>query len=649
MFVMLIDFNNYICEWAGCKSVLELPIFSESLYSLMYKNISRLSFEQLYVCSRNFSGDMKGSQTIYVDGINEISAKPRELILILFSDRFIDIDEGFVSLIKSANDNCKIVSENGDIISVVLSYEHFNSLHFNYTDNPDKNFDFINDEAVFDGYCKKITEPYEYKEFLTDILNKKTTLMLPEIAEGIFVEEKLPQGNFSIIPPVYFDKDIQVESGSVIGPNSILMKDILVSSDSNIKNSVLYNGCFVSSGCFIDDVLMFDNVSVRRNSVILNGSVLGHNSFVGEESVVEVKSFVKPYTRIDEFKENYVNFKTESNQSPAGFYGYAPEKAALLGAALGKVFEQPKIAVAGDGELNSTALKLALLGGLITTGAAAYDFGNSFLSSLHYYMSFCELDCGVFVSGNNMGTVITVFEKWGCSLTLAQYHNIKTVMLSENIERCDVNQCKSIRQIHGMSRMYIQNLIKDFSSRLDFMPVFYCDNKRILSIVDIALSKIGYKICKDRIVFHINYDGTKVTAEYDNMVFSYNKLIEIVSFYDKSDESLKLWENDSVYLCFELLKVLKNNNMNLRSAVKSLPLFYVAENTVPYNGNISALLNKVGEKGRLEFVHGDICLSNGENRLKINKNENGFLRITAKSKSMEIAKELVGDLIKNLS
>jgi hypothetical protein len=56
----------------------------------------------------------------------------------------------------------------------------------------------------------------------------------------------------------------------------------------------------------------------------------------------------------------------------------------------------------------------------------------------------------------------------------------------------------------------------------------------------------------------------------------------------------------------------------------------------------------VGEKGLIEFVRGDICFSNGENRLKINKKDKGHLRITAKSKSMEIANELVGELIKNL-
>lgn len=649
MVAVLFDYRNRVCDWSGCESVLELPVFSETLLTQIYKTISRLTFEQLFLFSQKHVKTINNDKITIVDNINEISVKPDEKIVVFFSDIYIDIDEVFVSVLTENNGDFKIKAQNGDIICVVLTYESLCEINFNNASNVDKIFNFIDSEAVYSGYSKNIKKPLEYKDFLIDILNKKTTIFLPEIAEGIFAEENLPQGDFSIIPPVYFDKEVQVESGSVIGPQTIVMSQTLISKDTNIKNSVLSEGCFVSSGCFVDGTIMFENASVRRNSILLKDSVLGHNCFVGEESLIENGSFIKPFTRVDDFKKAYVNFKRETNQSPAGFYGYTPEKAALLGAALGKVFDQPKIAVASDGELNSTALKLALLSGLMTTGASCFDFGNSFFASMHYFMDFCELDCGAFVSGNNTGTVITVFEKGFCSLTTAQYHNIKSVMTSDIIKRCKSDECKNIRQIHGMPRMYIQNLIKDFSSEIDFMPVFICDNKRIQNIVDIAISKIGYYPEKNRHVFNINYDGTRVSAEYDNIVYPHNKLLEVVSYYiSENIYSLNLCRNDSVFLCFTLLKILHNNHLSLKSAVKSLPLFYVAESTLPCEVNITTVLNQIGEKGNVELKNGDICLNNGENRLKIIKNRNGQLRVTAKSKSMETARELVGELIEKL-
>ena len=485
---------------------------------------------------------------------------------------------------------------------------------------------------------------------MTDILNKKINILLPEIAEGIFAEDSIPQGDFSIIPPVYFDRDVQVECGSIIGPNTIMMKETLVSKNSNIKNSVLLNGCFVSSDCYVDGVLMSDNVSVRRNSIILSESVLGGNCFVGEESVVENESLIKPFTRIDNFKKIFINYKRETNQSRAGFYGYTPEKAALLGASIGIVFEKSKIAVASDGELNSLALKLALLGGMITTGASCYDFGNSFMSSLHYFMEFCELDCAVFVSGNKSGTIITVFQSGGYSLNSAQYHNIKMIMTSDNIRRCDYEECKNVRQIHGMKRMYIQNLIKDFYSKLSVFPVIKCDNKIIQNVVDIALSKIGYEADGEIIVFNINYDGTRAIVEYDSVVYPHKKLLEIMRYYNGGNtESKALWSVDAVSLCFELMRVLLVNELTLDKALKELPPFYIAESTFEYNGKISTILNKIGDANKIRIDGDDILIKKGENKLKITKNDTGQLKIIAKSNTVETAEELVGELLKKLS
>ena len=87
------------------------------------------------------------------------------------------------------------------------------------------------------------------------------------------------------------------------------------------------------------------------------------------------------------------------------------------------------------------------------------------------------------------------------------------LMTSDNIKRCSSGECKNVRQIHGMSRMYIQNLIKDFAYNLDFTPVFNCDNKKIQRVVEIAVSKIGCITEEKQLNFHINYDGTRINVE----------------------------------------------------------------------------------------------------------------------------------------
>lgn len=648
MFAVIID-SKRTDKWSESDSLLKLSVFSESLFSVLLRSVLRISPEKIIVFSKNDIKNMLPEGIELIDSeselVNLFLSTPEGCSAIFSSSYFVDINEEFVEGFIKTNEEYNIFSEKKELIFSILKNRSVAKL---LSENPVEIRNVNGDNAediVYNGYSKKIDNPRCYKGFLADVLCQKTSVILPEIAQGVYAEDKIPEGNFVIVPPVYFDVGVQVEDGAVIGPGTVLMRDTLVSKKSDIRNSVLLSGVYISSDAFVDNSLLCENVSVRRKSVVMSGSVLGYNSTVGEETVIENNSVILPGTKVDEVKKHYVNFKKETNESPAGFYGYSPEKAALLGAAVGKVFNRPRVAVASDGELNSTALKLSLLGGLITTGAACYDFGNTFLSSLHYFMEFCELECAVFVSGNRCGTVITVFTKKSYSLTSSQYYNIKALMLSGKIERCSFHNCKNIRQIHGMSRMYIQNLIKNFNSTFDFMPIFKCENKRIQSIVEIASSKIGYSAGKKRIVFNINSDGTKVSAEYGNIICSYSKIREIVDFYSEERSTSDLWEFDAVILSFELLSVLKDKSIDLKQALQSLPHFYIVEDALEYNGSVCSLINKIDGTGKVEYKSGEIHIENGKNKILINKS-NDKLRIVAKALSNETAKEMVGDILK---
>lgn len=648
MFAVIIDNKGYD-NWSERDSLLKLSVFSETLFSVFKRSISRIIPEKIIVFSQS---DLKNILSDDVELINDEAElinffldKPDAFSVVFDSAFFIDVVEDFVIKFIKNNEECNVLSEKNEVICRVLKNKNAAKILFEKSRTVDRRTENRATALLYEGYVKKVDKPLGYKEFLCDILCNRTTMKLPEIAQGVYAEETIPDGNFTIIPPVYFDIGVQVEEGAVIGPCSVLMRETLVSKNSNVRKTVLLNGVYVSSDVYVDNSLLCENVSVRRKSVVMSGSVLSNNSTVGEETIIENNSLIMPYTKVDEFKNQYVNFRKETNDSPAGFYGYSPEKAALLGAAVGKVFNRPCVAVASDGGLNSTALKFGLLGGLITTGATCYDFGNTFLSSLHYFVKFCELDCAVFVSGNRFGTVITVFTKESYSLTSSQYYNIKALMISKNIERCGFDECKNIRQIHGMTRMYIQNLIKNFNSPFKFSPIFKCDNKRIQSVVEIASSKIGYTSGKKRIVFNINTEGTKVRVEYENVVFSHRKIREIVGFYSNEKNFTHLWEFDAVILCFELMNVLQKNSFDLKEASKSLPRFYIAEGSAEYKDSVSTLMNKIGNKDNIELISGEIHFGNDNDEVIINKSKDN-LRIVAKSLSTETAEELVGDILK---
>ena len=129
-------------------------------------------------------------------------------------------------------------------------------------------------------YFKHLRNIRSYKSLLFDILNKKTNYKPPFVAEGVFTSGVISKGDFSIVPPVYLDEVVQIENGSVIGPNTVIYNNTLISENTSIKNSVLFENVFVSSGCFVDGAVCCDNASVKRYSAVFSGSIIGKNALI---------------------------------------------------------------------------------------------------------------------------------------------------------------------------------------------------------------------------------------------------------------------------------------------------------------------------------------------------------------------------------
>lgn len=661
MTAVIIDsiINKTINECFGVASCLELTVFGKTLGSLIVSDLSFCNPEKIYVCSdvggvtENFLSD--GTETLdsFKDLIPLCSAKPDDFTCLVFSNVVFQTDFEITQKIKhSFSDINFLTGSKGEKAVAIYSNSQLCSLLSHDDFEPKTLFLQNGKEIKTNGYCAFINSPNDYKNFLLDILSGKTDTKLPETAQGIYAEDVIPEGYFAVVPPVYFGKGVQIERGCVVGPFTAVMENTLIAENTVVKNSIIGEGAYISSGCFLDGVICGENISVRRNCVVFSGSVLAMECSLGEDTVIENDSYIMPFSKIDDFKKNFVNFKAENTCSMSGFCGYTPEKAALLGAAVGIAFGSPKTAIACDGNLNSTALKFALLSGLMTTGAACYDFGNTYLSALHYYMEFCELDCAVFVTGNRGGTSIAVFRKNGYSLSKSDYYNIKNIMTTGNIKRCDCDECKSIRQIRGMQRMYVQNLVKKIEGELNFLPVVCCENTKIMQTVQTALAKICPKESEKKLILKINGDGTKVNAVCGDVCFPHSVISETVNFFKNGGSfadgvfkaGSRLRDVDAVILCFELIEVLQKSNLTLAQAYKKLPVFYVAENSLASKVPLGALASQLSDTRKVTFGDGALRFCDGSARVRINKTDDGVFKIAAKSLSQEVAEEIVGNL-----
>lgn len=642
--VIIERFNRSLSECFGEKSIGEIPFFDTTLSEVLCENsIEKHIGIVLKIPEKISEKELQKLKIL-------LGKKPCERVLITYSDVCF-FGENPDDFVHENQENFIAKNKENKVAFCVVDACFLLQKLEKTKDDFSSVFKTISKEKTYKNNFFVVENPLKYKALCRDVLLGRLPYRLPEVAQGIYTSSAIPKGDFVIVPPVYFGDDIQIEKGCVIGPDVIISDGVLVADSSRVSNCLIGENSYVSSECRIEGCLISTNVVLRRNSTLLSNSVLCHDVTVGEDSVLDGDSFIRAFSRVDNYGNCLVDFKTDVNNTTDGFYGYTPESAARLGAAVGICFDMPKIGVACDGELNSTALKLAFLGGLITTGGQIYDFGNSFHSSLHYFMDFCQLDCAAFFNGNDNGTLISLFRKGETGLSKSDFCNIKSVISKSEIPRCSKDECKNIRQIHGMQRMYVQSLTSLFKDDLAFCPVFISDNPIILGIAEAITSKIGFNQQGNRVEFNINSTATKASVKCEGVVYPHSKLLEIVSFFERKYSGIfkDLFNTDSLILSFYVMKIITIERKGLRAIAENMPRFYVAEKSINTPCGIRVLAADLSRENKIYFRKDEIIYKHGLNTVKINQGDEGVFCIRVKSSSMEAATEFIENLTRFIS
>ncbi len=668
--------KNCVCSQLGVDSFSSLPIFYENLGYFQYGKFFDSSVSGFFNLSDiEPKGVLNKWWTVTLKELEKIILKSdSETDVFLFKNNFYfdtTISDIYKKYLKSDCSRMLFENETGDEIFAAFCKVSDIKRELSVFGNILRCFD-KNDESIItekpSGYIKKLGNVFDYKNFLTDILNNKTSVMLPKIAEGVYTTREMPGGDFVIIPPVYFDTGVQIEMGAVIGPNSVVMKNSLVSTNSHIADSVLMNNVYISSDCYIEDSICCENVSVRRSAAVFSDSILGVDSVVGENAVIENGSVVRAGVVVEvegksPFKGGITGYKNGRE-----FQGLFPEKAALLGAALGAVFERKTFCIATDGEVNSQVLKLAVLSGLMSTGADCVDIGVTFNAAIFFSMAFCEYEFGIFISGKGGGTDIKIYEKDGKFLSRSNYFNVISMAKSPEIKRCSASECKPVHQMKGIAKMYIRYICSFFSSPMKYSPEFLSTNKAIMNIVNSAVGKIGVPDnCNDFISFNINEEGTNLTCEYKNITIPHRRLTALVLYnevkkenntqFSLDDFGLKpyesafgviknLWRMDAVFLAFKILQILNESDKNIFELIENIPEYYVAQRVIDNNFSSRALRKKfIGLGDKVEFVNGELRVSGNNRVISVKKEDNGKrLLLAVKAYSSEAAEEIIDEI-----
>ncbi len=657
MYLILADFseNNLLTTQIGVDSFYNLKILDKTLVEHQLLKFLDLPIDKVFLINSSNINEFSLFETISLKESDLykhlLYLDDSDKVIVLKNNVYFEVD--FISVCDICCDELSVVKDDGDnpycILTSVKEIKKLLNKNHSVKDLFFKSGKFSEKQIKNDAYIKSLKSVKDYKILLNDMLNGKTCYKPPFVAEGVFTESIMPEGDFSIIPPVYIGSGVQIESGSTIGPDTVIYSNSLVSENTFIKNSILFENVYISSNCYVDGSVCCNNASVKRNTAIFSGSVIGTDTLIGEDMTIENNSIINKSVRYNKFiKSPFTGKKSFSFDSK--FQGLSPDKVALLGSAVATVFKRPKIIVASDGQVNSLSLKLAFMSGFIASGGECLDAGVMFKSQILFSSAFCECEFSVFFSGIGGGTDITIYNSCFQELSQSDCCNLFEFCNTSKIRYVGSEECKTIRQIKGLARVYIREITAFSENNLPFVNEIFCENKQIVRTIECILKTCANNNDNEhKLLVYMNDTGTSITIELDGVRYSEKVLKKIVFFYSKdknehffeSDSYNNLWKHDSVILLLQILNIIKKTSMSLPDLVSSLPNYFIKRKIIGSDYNNSTIAGKIGCDYPVFFKDNSFNIACDKGFVKLKKSEKTKnIKVLCSSESVEASSEL---------
>ncbi|MBQ6018878.1 MAG: NTP transferase domain-containing protein [Clostridia bacterium] len=548
------------------------------------------------------------------------------------------------------------------------------------------------------GYWIDVGSPEAYRQCVCDVLDRKTDVRLPERRKGVFAADRLPDGNYTLLPPVWIGRNVTLSEGAVIGPYTSLDEACFVGVGATVRKTVAGRGAFFGAGAYASEAVLCDKATVRAGARLYEGAVIGGGTVIGENAAVGSCVCVaaeKNIPRGSIVSENVTEgYLPEPVLEDGGFSGAAFTevsvcRASAAGAAFGSVYSGKYIAAACDGSNSAAAILAAVCAGAISAGAHIWNFGGCFFAQYRFLLTYAGMNAGVFVSSGAGEVRVSFAGEHALPPGRAECRDFEYRMRASDFVCCDAGHCGSARDMSYLLSMYRRQLSfykSEYHGALRFGAVSESDRVSAL-----AREFFGRQTANEdvRPLFVIDRDGVCVSArdENDGQV-PYETLLalagalaaedggdlavpflspcaidevaeksgcHVVRFFDEddavSDDAASLigecvWSRDALFLIVRVLDAMAAAGETLAQLVARLPKFALHKGVVGVPGGsdrTAAVLESLrdgsvsrGAGVRLRRPRGEILLTPSDRGTRI--------RITAEAANSETAAELCGEI-----
>lgn len=356
-----------------------------------------------------------------------------------------------------------------------------------------------------DGYWCDIGDVDILRHCHFDIFNKKISIRIDgrEIRGNVFVGEgALIEDGAKLIPPVYIGRGSRIRSGAVIDSYTVVGENSTINGGASIKRTVIGGGVVVGSNAEIRGSVICDRAVIRGRSSVFEQSVIGEGSLVGEGAIIKPGVRIWPYKNIGADETVNTNLVWGRNQSKnvfgeRGIIGeicidMTPQLAASVGAAAGSL-TKGKIGVSCDGSPGGVMIKKAVISGIMSSEAQAFDLGDLPLSVARAGVRYLGLDCGIHASAKKNAGRIIVLNEQGADVDNNWERKLQALLDREDYMRAESDTIKEVIYESEYVKKYIADIIASVKNKkLDYSVLAHCESKSGEKILAGLAGELGF-------------------------------------------------------------------------------------------------------------------------------------------------------------
>lgn len=331
--------------------------------------------------------------------------------------------------------------------------------------------------CTVEGYWCDMGDCRSYLNCVADALAGQVPLDfgVPERSPGVWSADELP-GGAQIIPPCYLGRNVTVEEGALIGPNTALGEGSTVGRDAMVQRSVLH-GAHAGNRSTLYGALLCQGAFTGTGAVLNEGAVLGARASAGEDAILMENVKVWPGREAPAGSRLTASLTTGGLREPLRFgsngviHGkvgeeITPELLLLLGGSLGA---EGKLGLGWSGGEGARMLIQAAASGAAAAGGQAF-LNDAPCPAAAAWLGRCySLPASLFAAQEGEQIFLHFSDRRGLPLGRARERKLEGAVLRGEQTRVPAGRIGHLEQLSGTGPAYAADAAR--RTRLSRLPL----------------------------------------------------------------------------------------------------------------------------------------------------------------------------------